>query len=59
MFIRTLIIAAIATLTLAGANADPDRVPSLPQMPFDTFDVYSGYLPVSSTRELHYMFLTS
>lgn len=59
MFKRTLILIGMITLALAGTNADADRVPSLPQMTFDTFDVYSGYLPVDTTRSLHYMFLTS
>ena len=59
MFKRTLILIGMIALALAGPNAEADRVASLPEMTFDTFDVYSGYLPVDVTRSLHYMFLTS
>ena len=49
----------LLSLALAGPNADTHRVDFLPMMSFNTFEMYSGYLPVASTRQLHYVFLTS
>ena len=61
MFKKALLISMSAAIALAGTNADDDKVTTLPQMTFDKEDLYSGYLPVTSsaTRSLHYLYVTS
>lgn len=60
MYTKCILTAFLISLTLAGPNADDDRVYSLPGMgEFQTFQMYSGYLPVTSSIELHYVFVTS
>ena len=51
----------VLSLLAAGAMAvyETDRMGDLPDAPPFTTDVFSGYLDVSNTKQLHYVFATS
>ena len=55
------IFASTLLAAVAVAAPEADRVAKLPGQPaFDTFPVYSGYLPIGATsKSLHYMFIES
>lgn len=60
MFTKSLILGALAATSAIAANEDY-RVTSIPGMTtFDTFRVYSGYVPIAdSTKQIHYLLAES
>jgi len=55
---KSFVAAALAAAVSAAVTAD--LVESLPEMTFDGYSVYSGYLPIpDTTNKLHYMFVES
>jgi len=61
MLKKGLLLAGSMAIAFGGPNADSHRVLSLPMMGefAPDFEFYSGYLPVTETRSLHYIFVTS
>jgi hypothetical protein len=54
---KTFIGACIAALAVA-ANPSAEKVDYLPGMGnFDTFGLYSGYIQLAGTRNIHYLFV--
>merc|ERR1712166_525652 len=60
MFTKSLILGALAATSAIAANEDY-RVTSIPGMTtFDSFAVYSGYVPIAdSTKQIHYLLAES
>ena len=56
--LRKMILLIGATIQMALAKPDDDKVGQMPNVTFPT-DTYSGYLTVSETKMLHYMFFES
>jgi hypothetical protein len=55
------LFASVAALLTSPATAKPqeDKVTSMPEFPSLPSDIYSGYLPVTDTKKLHYVFVES
>lgn len=49
----------LATLRLVSAEVVADQVTSLPACPDPTSKTYSGYLTVTATKKLHYVYTES
>jgi carboxypeptidase C (cathepsin A) len=54
---RTFATALISATVFAASEAD--RMNNLPDAPAFTTNMYSGYLPVTDTKSLHYVFAES
>jgi hypothetical protein len=54
------ILVLLGLAALSKGIASEDKVDYLPMMDtFTNFELYSGYLTVTTTKKLHYLFATS
>lgn len=57
-FIQTLLLLTITNLLSVKGAVDADKVTTLTDITFAT-DTYSGYIPLSDSKRLHYVFTAS
>ena len=56
---KILALSLIGMAVLTQAAKKQDKVKGLPEVPYLTSDWYSGYLDVSATGKMHYVFVES